>query len=105
MTNGRLDYKTKMISLRLSEVEFEFLKTRHQTYGARSVSDLARLAVQWLMQGSDPAKMPANISSVTEAVANLKVRVATLENQMNRWGRESHDTAACVSTHAGQEDA
>src|SRR4051812_5862420 len=107
MKNGHLDQKTRMITLRLSEVEFEFLKTRYRSYGARNVSDLARLAVERLMHASDnPANLPVNISTVTE-VANLKSRVATLENQMNglRGGRESDDIPAWLPIHAGQEDA
>jgi hypothetical protein len=95
MNNGNLDHKTKMISLRLSEVEFEFLKTRYQSYGARNVSDLARLAVQRMMQGSEyPGNnIAANFVAVTETLAELESRVSTLENQLAlRWARGSHIT-------------
>ena len=40
------DHRRKMISLRLSEVEYEVLKTHYRTYGARNISELARLALQ-----------------------------------------------------------
>jgi hypothetical protein len=66
-----------MISLRLSEAEFEFLKTRHQNYGARNVSDLARLAVQRMMQASDD---PGD--DMAAKVAELEGRISTLEAQM-----------------------
>jgi hypothetical protein len=46
------DRRKKMISLRLSEEEFERLKTRYHTYGARNVSDLARQALQHILTGS-----------------------------------------------------
>ena len=46
------DRRKRMISLRLSEEEFELLKTRYHTYGARNVSDLARQALQHIMTGS-----------------------------------------------------
>jgi len=108
MKNGHLDHKTRMICLRLSEVEYEFLKTRHQSYGARTVSDLARLAVQRLMQGSDnPANMQVIVSAMAESISNLKSRVVTLENQINgaSGGRESHEITAWLPVHAGQEDA
>ena len=45
-------YRSKMISLRLSEVEYLALKKEYRTYGARNVSDLARLALQRIMTGS-----------------------------------------------------
>jgi hypothetical protein len=72
-----LDHKTKMISLRLSEVEFDFLKTRYQTYGARNVSDLARLAVQRMMHGWDN---PGN--NIAVKMAALDSRIAALESRI-----------------------
>jgi hypothetical protein len=50
------DRRKKMISLRLSEEEFELLKTRYHTYGARNVSDLARQALQHILTGSPSPK-------------------------------------------------
>jgi hypothetical protein len=41
-----------MISLRLSEVEYEDLKSHYRAYGVRNVSELARLALQRTMAGS-----------------------------------------------------
>ena len=73
-----LEHKTKMISLRLSEVEFDFLKTRYQTYGARNVSDLARLAVQRMMHGWDN---PGN--TIAARVAALDNRVTVLESRVS----------------------
>jgi hypothetical protein len=46
------DRRKKMISLRLSEAEFELLKTRYHSYGARSISELTRLALHRIMTGS-----------------------------------------------------
>lgn len=40
------DRKCKMISLRITAGEYEALHTLYPTYGARNVSDLARLALQ-----------------------------------------------------------
>ncbi len=72
-----LEHKTKMISLRLSEVEFDFLRTRYQNYGARNVSDLARLAVQRMMHGWDN---PGN--NIAAKVAALDSRVTALESRV-----------------------
>ena len=46
------DRRKKMISLRLSEEEFELLKANYHTHGARNVSDLARQALHHIMTGS-----------------------------------------------------
>ncbi len=86
--NANLGHKTRMISLRLSELEFEFLKTRYESYGARNVSDLARLAVQRMMQELDaPVKnIAAEHSTVTETLADLETRLSTLEDRVAiRW--------------------
>ena len=45
------DRRKEMFSLRLSEEEFELLKTRYHTYGARNVSELVRVALQRMMTG------------------------------------------------------
>ena len=83
-----LEHKTKMISLRLSEVEFDFLKNRYQNYGARNVSDLARLAVQRMMHGWDN---PGN--SITAKVAALDSRVTALESRIERISDHKPDAA------------
>ena len=46
------DRRRKMISLRLSEVEYEVLKAHYRTYGARNISELARLALHRIMNGA-----------------------------------------------------
>ena len=49
--------KTKMISVRISEHEFERLKTASETQGARSVSDFARVV---LCGSMDQPETPLN---------------------------------------------
>lgn len=71
------EHKTKMISLRLSQVELDFLKTRYRNYGARNVSDFARLAVQRMMHGSDN---PGN--NIAAKLAALDGRVTALESRL-----------------------
>jgi hypothetical protein len=71
-------HKRKMISVRLSEVEYELLKTQYRTYGARSVSDLARLALEHIMTGPAASK-----DGLAEKVARLDDRVHTLESQVS----------------------
>ena len=63
-----------MISLRLSEEEFELLKSRYHTYGARNVSELARLALQRIMTG-----LPDTHDDAARKLAELDDRVHELE--------------------------
>jgi hypothetical protein len=50
------DRRRNMISLRLSEVEFEVHRTHYRPYGVRNVSELARLALQRMMSGPAASK-------------------------------------------------
>jgi hypothetical protein len=72
-----LERRTKMISLRLSAVEYEFLKAQYRTYGAHNVSDMARLALQRLI---DAAPVPLETFAIR--LADLQKRVETLESQV-----------------------
>ena len=73
------DRRKKMISLRLSEEEFELLKASYHTYGARNVSDLARQALQRIMTG--PTAPPEDY---TKKVSELDGRVHALEASVSR---------------------
>lgn len=72
------DRRKKMISLRLSEEEFELLKARYHTYGARNVSDLARQALHHMMTGS-----PVPHDDFAAKLAELDGRVHTLESRVS----------------------
>jgi hypothetical protein len=75
------DRRKKMISLRLSEEEYELLKTRYHTYGARNVSDLARQALQHIMTGSLGPKpdFAAEVAELYQRVHELESRVSLLQ--------------------------
>jgi hypothetical protein len=77
-TNSR----KKMISLRLSEVEYEIIRTQYLIHGARNVSDLARLALQRMMNGSSVFQ-----DAITARIVELEVRVRALESEL-RLSRE-----------------
>jgi hypothetical protein len=64
------EVKKKIISLRLSDAEYTILKTQYRTHGARSISDLARLALHQIMQPT--ATSPDN----------LALKIAELENRL-----------------------
>jgi hypothetical protein len=56
--------KSKMISLRLSAQEFAALHTLYPNYGARSISDFARLAMQRVI--GHPLASDAPVASIDE---------------------------------------
>jgi hypothetical protein len=74
------DRRKKMISLRLSEEEFELLKARYHTYGARNVSDLARQALQHILAGSLAPKpdFSSKLSELDDRVHALEASVSLL---------------------------
>jgi hypothetical protein len=77
------DRRRRMISLRLSEVEYEVLKTQYRTYGARNVSDLARLALQRIMTGAagSPEGLAAKLAELDDRVHALESRVSFLSER------------------------
>ena len=79
-----VDRKHKMISIRLSEMEYQFLKTQYESFGVRNVSDLARLAVQRIMDGS-----PAGSNTHAEKLVDLDNRVRTLEAQITAMAQRN----------------
>ena len=75
------DRRKKMISLRLSEVEYDVLKAHYRTCGARNVSDLARLALQRMMNGP-----VAPLDVLAAKLAELENRVHILEAYVSLTG-------------------
>jgi hypothetical protein len=69
--------KNKMISLRLSEEEYAELRTHYSSYGARNISDLARLALHQIMGNS-----PAGESGLLAKVHELDHRVTAVEGHL-----------------------
>jgi len=67
-----------MISLRLSDAEYEVLKKYYRAYGARNVSDLARLALQRIISG--PAESQDGFAA---KLADLDGRVHALESRLH----------------------
>ena len=72
--------KCKMISLRLSAEEYEALHSLYPRFGARNLSDFARLAMQRVIGHPLPAPpFEANkILELDERVSALEERVAHL---------------------------
>ena len=72
------DHRDKMISLRLSQVEYDVLKMHYRTYGARNISELTRLALQRIVAGLDGQQdgFAAKLSELDARVRRLESHVA-----------------------------
>ena len=72
--------KTRMISFRLSDEEYAHLTNLCETQGARSLSDLARAAMQSLITNG-----PANgTADIEERISHLDGRVKVLDRAVER---------------------
>jgi hypothetical protein len=74
--------KTKIISLRLSEEEYESLKSVYASRGVRSLSEFARNAMHRVV-----GEGPANGAGIEDRVALLHGKVALLEGEVSRLSR------------------
>ncbi len=74
-----VDPRRRMMSLRLSEIEYEALKAQCDKCGARNVSELARLALQRILEA--PVDLPGNLPA---RLADLDDRVQALESLVSR---------------------
>jgi hypothetical protein len=78
MTNAQ-SRKTRTLSLRLSEQEFEALKSLYTAHGARSMSEFARAAVQTVITSrSDRAALELRLQEIDTKLSLLDSEVARL---------------------------
>ena len=83
MAISALKRRSRMLSFRLSEEEYSDLKAICEAQGARSVSDLARIAILNLAGGGNSN----GHSHLHTEMDSLKARVATLDDQIQRLSR------------------
>mgnify|MGYP002620854483 FL=1 len=74
--------KSRMISFRLSEKEFEALKSLYRAHGARSVSEFARSAMQRMI-----AETPPDETDLEDRVNEMCGRLQHLDRQVARLYR------------------
>lgn len=85
-----LNRRNRMLSIRLSEDEFEQLRAVCQDRGARSVSDLAREAMMQMISprrarnGSSDGMLLARIQELDQRVSDLQTEVSRLSAQAPR---------------------
>ena len=75
-----------MISLRLTEGEYDALHTLFASYGARSISDFARFALQTVISetshlGREP--LSSSLQDLSERVNALEVQLGLLLEKQN----------------------
>jgi hypothetical protein len=80
------DPRSRMISLRLSRKEYEALQALYPAYGARSISDFARLAMKRVL-GSSFASEDALLLRLNE----LDERVSLIEARFNATEKVTAD--------------
>lgn len=74
--------KERMISFRLTHEEYERMQTLRDAYGARTVSDLARLAVHSLV--SYPGSNLHPDLNVLDRLRIVEVKVSNLNAELDR---------------------
>ena len=79
-----LDRRSKMVSFRLSPREYQRLQTACAQYGVRSVSELARTAMDHIISSTNDPD-PANGSlHWHDEVKDLREQVKTLSSELTR---------------------
>ena len=85
--------KTRMVSFRLSEEEYQFLRAVSESKGARSVSDYAR---DTLFRISPPAEIQARVDKLAGDLETLNREVQSL-----RTGQPAARNEAAAAAAAG----
>jgi predicted DNA-binding protein len=75
-----LKRKSRMISLRLSDEEYEALRSLYRMHGSRSVSEFARNAMQKVIGES----VPAASSTLETRILDLDSKMASLDHEVAR---------------------
>jgi hypothetical protein len=89
-----LDSKNRMISFRLSEEEFDRFRAICFNYGVRSVSELARTAINKLLE--EPGRAPEE--SLANRVAELEGRIRILSLELKRMSHSSQSAKVSAVT-------
>lgn len=78
-----LNPRNRIVYFRLSEEEFQNLHAYCKTYGARSVSDLARSAVLGAVQGqrsADESELLAKLREIIHSIGRLSQKLDSFGN-------------------------
>ncbi len=75
-----LKRKSRMISLRLSDDEYEALRSLYRLHGSRSVSEFARNAMQKVIGET----VPSASSTLETRIVDLDAKMASLDHEVAR---------------------
>src|ERR1039457_3290173 len=95
MSNG---FRSRMVSFRMTEEEYERLRQLCDALGIRSVSDLARAGINLLLQQPDRATPETLESRVTEIESRLRI----LSLEMRRIKQGDRTTIGSSSQQAAE---
>ena len=79
MTNSPASHKTRILSLRISEKDFDALKSRYAAHGARSISEFARDAMQNMIAGH-----AAPSAALELRIQEIDGRLSLLDSEVSR---------------------
>jgi hypothetical protein len=85
--------KNRIISLRLSEQEYESLRSRYASHGVRSLSEFARDAMHRMLGDS-----PLDGAGIEDRVQMLDGKLAVLEDEVSRLSRVVEQEVAARKT-------
>jgi hypothetical protein len=88
--------KTRMISFRLSEDEYECLRQTSQSRGARSVSDYARVTLCRVVAGN-----PGAAESPDTRIEQINQKMGELDHEVQRLAK----VVEGLGNHADADDA
>ncbi len=79
------DVRTKMITVRLSKTEYDILRAHYRTYGARSASELTRIALRRILDTSDVSEetLAAKVAVLNDRIQEQGERIHALESQIS----------------------
>jgi len=101
--------RTKLIYFRVSEDELEQLNRACQAGGARSVSELARFAMQRALNDSSATDSSSGLGRLEGMIGELSSRVdrlaAMLSERVEHPGFERRKPAYSIKEHADVESA
>jgi len=88
----------RMVSFRVSQDEFELLRTKSEAVGARSVSDYARVA---LCGAATNAPNGSDIHDLNNVVQKLRDEILRLSELLDDPGTRYSNGDAVTSNHNG----
>ena len=91
---------TRMISFRVSEDEFEQLRSKSEANGARSISDYARLALCGATNGVD-GHLESDIHELSDGIQQLNHHIRRLAELMENPDRGPRAHHSVASNHNG----